>query len=124
MLRGDLEINHIDILEASDEPIFFNSFDFFDREIEPKLRKLTITKVIKQQMKEIRLEFLDCSNDVFNELIDMLTRKIEDDVPFEAFELSQPNALSQVKPDTLQNLANKIISTLNNLNLSYLSESS
>ena len=47
MLRGDLEINHIDILEASDEPVFFNAFDFFDREIEPKLRRTTTTKVMR-----------------------------------------------------------------------------
>ena len=93
MLRGDLEINHVNILEASDEPVFFNAFDFFDREIEPKLRRLTTTKLVKQPMKEIRLEFIECSSEVFNELIDMLTRKIEDDAPFEAFELSQPSAL-------------------------------
>ena len=75
-------------------------------------------------MKEIRLEFIECSSEVFNELIDMLTRRIEDDAQFEAFELSQPYALQQVNPDSLQNFANKVITTLNNLNLSHLSESS
>ena len=76
-------------------------------------------------IKDVRLEFLDCSGDVLSGLFDLIASKICEESPLDKFELSQPQrGLTQVNPLAVKNLTEKIVPSIRDLILSGLSASS
>lgn len=126
LLKGDVEMNHRDILEAADQPVLFSPAEFFAREVEPKLRTVPGSSLGQAYIRSVRLEFLDCSSEVLSDFIDMVAAKIDpDNAPFEKFELSQPErAFAQLSPTAVQAFADKVLPSIQELNLTGLRHSS